>query len=129
MDAPLTENKSTWSARSPPLLAAQDPKTTYALGNAGPRPCQPGCPLVVRGIAAGQLGLGLEWTPVGNLNMDLEGHQVPPMPSPLESLPQLPVSGFCRDLFARHPSTCPNCRQLLEARLEELRGCIAPLVS
>lgn len=91
MDAPLTGNKSTWSARSPPLLAAQDPKTTYALGNAGPRPCQPG-PLVVRGIAAGQLGLGLEWTPVGNLNMDLERTA-----SPTDAIPPgkpAPASSF-----------------------------------
>lgn len=78
VNAPLTEHKPTWSARfsllsakcpgivpsRPALacvtaLAAQGPKTTYALGSAGSGPCQPG-PLVVRGIAAGELGLELE---------------------------------------------------------------------
>lgn len=116
------------------MLAAQDPKTAYALGSAGPGPCQPG-PFVVRGIAAGQLGLELEWIPVGNLNMDLEGHEGSLMPLSPESLLQVPASRLCQGLFARHPSTCPNCHQsywkltFQDHALEELQGLIAPLVS
>lgn len=110
MNTPLTGNKSTCSAgfsllsakcpgivpSRPALacvtvLAAQDPKTTYALGSTGSEPCQPG-PLVVRGIAAGQLDLELEWTPVGNLNMDLEGHEVLMMSFPPEK--PAPASSF-----------------------------------
>lgn len=88
-------------------VLAQDPKTAYALGSTGSEPCQPG-PLVVRGIAAGQLNLELEWTPVRNLNMDLEGHEVLMMSFSLESLLQPPASGRGQGLFAKHPSTCPN---------------------
>lgn len=52
------------------VLAAQDPKTTHVLGSEGPGPCQPG-PLGGRGIAAGQLGLELECSPCGKIELEL----------------------------------------------------------
>lgn len=117
------------------MLAAQDPKITYALGSTGPEPCQPG-PLVVRGITAGQLGLALARLPVGNLNMDLEGHKVLRMSLGLFhkacSIFQLLywVKAYLLNIAAPVPTVASYWKLTFQDHgLEELQGYIAPLVS
>lgn len=52
------------------VLTAQNPKTMHVIGSAGPSRCQSG-PLVVRDIAAGQLGLELACIPCGKIELGL----------------------------------------------------------
>lgn len=74
-------------------------------------------------MVRGQLGLELEWPPVGNLSKALGGHEVP-----LESLLYRPASRLCAALFARHllapvPTVTSSWKLTFQAHaLEELQG-------